>query len=373
MKNKKKIFISFLGNIFFDTRTFNLFNSLTSENYDTNVVCFDWKDSGSTSTDKIKIFEINRRPSLFFYFKFAYLLKLSAFKTKADIYIAEDIYSLPFIVIIAKWYKAKIVYDSREVYSHLAGLKEKPLLQKLIKYIEKTFIKHVDLTLAVGEMDIKFIRDLYNIDNTLVVRNLPLLKEPSEKMNYKKLLNLDNNAKVLLYQGMILHGRGLKIAFEVIKEIDNTFLVILGSGDEEEYYKKLAIDYNINTKVFFMGQKNQSELINYTSGADIGLSIIENLSLSYYYALPNKLFEYIMAEVPVIASNFPQMKQIVEGYNIGFCVNVDSINEISSLLRNILRDDSLLDMLKNNCHKAKTELCWENEFCKLKNELEKWN
>ncbi|HEY6437430.1 MAG TPA: glycosyltransferase, partial [Ignavibacteriaceae bacterium] len=90
-------------------------------------------------------------------------------------------------------------------------------------------------------------------------------------------------------------------------------------------------------------------------------SLIENLSTSYYYALPNKLFEYIMAEIPVIVSNLPQMKEIVEKYDVGFVIDIDNKVELISTLKELSDNSSLYKSKKQNCHIASQELNWEKE------------
>ncbi|MCB0731157.1 MAG: glycosyltransferase, partial [Ignavibacteriae bacterium] len=116
----------------------------------------------------------------------------------------------------------------------------------------------------------------------------------------------------------------------------------------------------------FIGAVNHSELLNYTAGADIGLALIENISISYYYALPNKLFEYIMAGIPIFASNLPQMKKVIDEYNVGKYVDPENENEMIKNLEELIKDQKLLSDFSANCKKASKILNWENEFEKFK-------
>ena len=115
-----------------------------------------------------------------------------------------------------------------------------------------------------------------------------------------------------------------------------------------------------------MGNIEQGELINYTAAADVGLSLIENISLSYYYALPNKLFEYIMAEVPVVVSNLPQMAEVVKEYKIGDVVELEEKGSLVNCLKNLLTDNKKLFAYKQNCFEASKRLNWEKEFEEIK-------
>ena len=147
-------------------------------------------------------------------------------------------------------------------------------------------------------------------------------------------------------------------------------MVILGSGEFEEYYKDLADKMNLHSQVFFLGKVSQSKLLNYTASADVGLSLIENISLSYNYALPNKLFEYIMAEIPVIVSKLPQMMEIVMDYNVGEVVDLDYQEELIGTINLLIENEKLYSNYKTSCESASKELNWENEIDTLFNVLE---
>jgi glycosyltransferase involved in cell wall biosynthesis len=138
--------------------------------------------------------------------------------------------------------------------------------------------------------------------------------------------------------------------------------VIAGGGEFEEYYKNLASEMNLTNHVIFLGKLTQDKLPKITSSADVGVALIENLSTSYYYALPNKLFEYIMAEVPVIVSNLPQMKAVVEKYDVGFSVDIDNKTELITVIKNLSEDSKLYKTKVQNCHIASQELNWEKEI-----------
>uniref|UniRef100_UPI00307CFC26 glycosyltransferase n=1 Tax=Ignavibacterium sp. TaxID=2651167 RepID=UPI00307CFC26 len=342
MPDKKKVLIAFLGNIDYDTRCNNLYNTLSAEGFDVEFIGFDWLTENFTPVKgKKTVYKLSKKPlSLFFYFKFYSLLKLHLFSKKFDIIFAEDLYCLPVCVIIGKLKKAKIIYDSRELFGFLAGLMNKKLVQKFWSSIEKLFIRKANLVLTTGEMDSEFIRNHYQIKNDLVVRNLPICKKAGSPFDYHSALKIEKSKKVLLYQGVVLHGRGLKMIFDFLQTTDDFVLIVAGGGEMLSYYKDLTEKLHINNKVFFIGKIPQDKLINYTAGAWLGLALIENISLSYYYALPNKLFEYIMAEIPVIATDLPQMKKIIDEYQVGLIVRENDIEQIKYELNKLKSDVS---------------------------------
>ena len=367
MSSKQKVLITFLGNINYDTRCKNLYDTLSTSNFDVEFIGFDWMTKDFTETrGDVSIIKLKKRIlSLTFYLKFIWYIKLKLLNTKASIIFAEDIYTLPFVVIFGKLKRAKIYYDSRELFGYLAGLKEKKFKQAFWKWIEKLFIKRADFVIVTGQMDGEFLEKEYELKNIILLRNLPRYYKPSLKLDLHYHLQIDKSKKIILYQGVLLKGRGIEKVFEVLNELPDYVFLIIGGGEYEDYYQNLAEQMKIANQVIFLGKLTQDELPKITTSADVGVSLIENLSTSYYYALPNKLFEYIMAEVPVIVSNLPQMKAVVEKYDVGFSVDIDNRAELINTLKKLYEDSRFYESKKQNCHIASQELNWEKEVTNL--------
>lgn len=360
-----KIVIGFLGNIYFDTRTFNLYKSLKDKGHDVSFIGFDWltEDFQSIEKGKIKVTKLYKRKiSILFYLKFFLSQIKSYLNTKTDIYFSADFFSLPASVIAAKLKKAKVFYDSREIYSELPSIENRRLLKKLFNITERFFIKRTDCIFTTGEMDSEYIEDLYSLNTTHLLRNLPFLKKNISPINYYKEYNIPSNALVILYQGIIVVGRGIEIYFKALKKMNNLFLIILGGGEHLEKFKSLAKEMKINERVFFVGKLIQDDLLNYTAGAFAGLSLIDDISVNNHYALPNKLFEYVMSGVPVIVSDLPQMKKIVNEYDIGDVIRELNEDELLKVLNNWNNDRVVYNRKKENCYKASITLNWETEF-----------
>ncbi|MHB8930819.1 MAG: glycosyltransferase [Melioribacteraceae bacterium] len=371
MSSPQKVCIVFLGNAQHDSRITNLSNSLKEDGCKVSIISFDWFISSENfSNDELKIFKLTKgKFSLFFYLRFALILIRELFKTNADLYFAEDLYTLPFVTAIAKLKRAKVYYNSRELYAFLGGLRNRPFLQSIVTRVEKFFITKVDLVLTTGEMDSEFIEKFYGIKNTLVIRNIPLLQTPTAKIDFRKLYNIPDDKLILLYQGVLLEGRGVQMIMRTMVKLTNTVLVILGDGEQKNNFQKLAQQLNISERVFYAGTIGQRELINYTAGGDVGLSLIENISVSYYHALPNKLFEYIMAGLPVLCSDLPQMKKIVEEYQVGESISVENENNIYFTLKRWSESLELLKSYRNNCLLAAQKLNWQEEYKKSRKRL----
>ncbi|MBI5727206.1 MAG: glycosyltransferase [Ignavibacteriales bacterium] len=365
--DKTSILLAFLGNFNFDSRMYNFYSSLKKQGYSVSVVSFDWLTEGfNTERGEVSIYKLTKgRFSLFFYLQFAIILLYRLLKSNANMFFAEDIYTLPFVLFAAKLKNIPVVYDSREVYSQLAGLVNKQHIQRLIVLIEKFCIRKVNLTMTTGHMDSAHIEKQYGIPPTFVMRNLPQYADNIVPFNFRAHFNITADKTLLLYQGAVLHGRGLKIILPLLPSLPDCVLIVVGWGEQSGYYQAESAKLGLQQQVFFCGKVPQTELLQYTAGADIGLSIIENLSTSYYYALPNKMFEYIQAGVPSIASNFPQMQEIVDTYRTGLCVNPEDNGQITASILQLITDKEQYGVIKENCRTAARELSWENEFAKL--------
>jgi len=368
----KSVTISFLGNANFDTRVTNLTNSLISDEFVVKVISFDWTTPNfQTVLGDVSIYKlIKTKNSLPYYLKFISILFKELSKSKSSIYIAEDIFTLPLVTFFAKLRKAKLYYNSREFYAFLAMLRNRPIVQSIISNLEKFFIKKTDKVLVTGDGDAEFLQEFYGIKNTIVIRNLPLKLKPFDKKDYRKILGIPSSSTILLYQGVILEGRGFEPLLKAMQKVDNCSLVVLGTGAFQLKYQKIAVELGIENRIHFLGNIEQKELINYTAAADIGIALIENISKSYYYALPNKLFEYIMAGLPVLISNLPQMKKIVLDYEVGEIVDLENSDEVANKLKILIEDKNKLDYYKQKTILASDELNWQSEYQKIKHIFE---
>jgi len=362
----RDITVAFLGNAYFDSRIVNLIYSFEKDKLDYRIISYDWSGSQiSNNNPRVEIIPLKRNNSLLFYSLFILSLFRRLFLSNSKIYLAEDVYTLAPVVFFAKLKNAKILYNSRELYGFLAGLREKMKTQQVIAAIEKRFIKYVDLVVTTGEMDSEFIEEYYNLEKSLVLRNLPKYKKIENPVNLRKKLNLPEDSIILLYQGVVLEGRGIIKVIHQIGNFKKLVLVVLGDGAFKEKFEAESKARGVSNQVFFYGRVPHEELLDYTAGADFGLALIENISKSYYYALPNKLFEYIMAGVPVISSNLPQMKNIIDRYSTGVCVDPENDEELNDVFEQIQNGSLEIEEAKENCSKAALELNWEEEYKKL--------
>jgi glycosyltransferase involved in cell wall biosynthesis len=287
---------------------------------------------------------------LFFYLLF----------TDVDLIFANDLDTLPAAYLVSKLRKIRLIYDTHEYYTETPELVKRPFIQSIWKTIENFIFPKLQNVITVN----KSIAELYSNKtnkNILVIRNIPLTFHP-EYLKNRLELNLPENKRILILQGTGINiQRGAEEAVEAMKYIDNAILLIVGSGDVLPILKKMVVDLGIEEKVIFKPKIPFADLRQYTMNSDLGLAIDKDTNLNYHYSLPNKLFDFIHSGIPTLSSKLPELKQIIDQYDIGYYINNHNPKHIAEVIKAIFANETRYNTVKQNTAKAKAELCWENE------------
>ena len=300
------------------------------------------------------------------YFEFIY--RVTLFYRKKDIKMINihAISLLPFGVLLKYLYKATLVYDTHELETETNG--SRGLRKKLAKFMEKRLIKKCDIVFVVSENIADWYAKEYEIQRPIVVKNAPRLIDSKKTNHFRENLSIKEDSIIVLYQGVLSKGRGVDLLLESFKQRDDDKVVIvfMGYGEIEEDIKIASKERN---NIFFHPAVAPEIVLEYTSSADIGISFIENTCLSYYYCLPNKLFEYAMAGLPVIVSNMKEMRELVEKYDMGIVVTDDKIESMNNAIDKILQSD--IKQMKQNARRCAEENSWEVQEIKMINEYKR--
>lgn len=356
---KIRIIISVTNDLISDNRVHKFATTLLKNNYKILVIGRKIKNSKPVVRKyKTRIMRLIFRKTALFYFEFNLKLFIILIFSKVDILLANDLDTLPANFLVAKIRNKKLVYDSHELFTEVPELINRKFVKKFWSKIEKIILPKLKNVFTVCDSIAEIYSKKYKI-NVNVVRNVPIYskKTPHKKYTQKKY-------KIIIYQGAINIGRGIENAILAMKYLQNYKLWIIGNGDIFRKIKKLIEKNNLNNKIKLFGRIELEDLPKYTIQADLGISLEENIGLNYYYALPNKIFDYIQAEIPIICSNFPEMKKIIKKYNVGKTINTKSPKEIATQIHNFLETKST-EKLTKNLKIAKKELCWQNEEQKI--------
>jgi len=279
---------------------------------------------------------------------------------KVNLLVSNDLDTLlpNYLVHILK--QIPIVYDSHEYYTQTPELVNRKFVQWIWKRIEKSIFPRLKDVITVNES----IAALYHADygNEIhVVRNISPHRELKEKRS-KSELGLPENKHIILLQGAGINiQRGAEEAVEAMKYIDDAVLVIIGGGDVINQLKKESQHMGLNEKVLFVSKQPFDKLLNFTICADIGLTLDKDTNINYRYSLPNKIFDYIQAGVPILASPLVEIRKIIEQYNIGCTIKNHDPKHIAERMEFMLHNKELATTWKKNLEKAAAELNWENE------------
>ena len=293
-----------------------------------------------------------------FYLEFNLRLFFYLMFTKVDVLVANDLDTLPANFLVSRIKRKPLVYDSHEYFTEVPELIGRPVVRTIWTWLEKLLVPRVTAAYAVCDSIADVYRDLYKVDFK-VVRNLPVCAgmEPIQAKKADK----SDAPKIVLYQGALNLGRGIEAAIRAIYFVRGAELWLAGDGDLTAQLKQLVGELKLEKKVKFLGRLPIDKLIEVTRQASLGISLEEDLGLNYRFALPNKLFDYIRAGVPVLVSNLPEMRRIVEHYQIGDIAEAHLRIYLAEKIELALFDSEKNALWKENLKTAAKELCWENE------------
>ncbi|RKM57890.1 glycosyltransferase [Butyrivibrio sp. CB08] len=316
---------------------------------------------------------LNRIISVFTWARYVHLLQ-------ADIISGHDIIGLT-IAWISNWFskennKAKLVYDSHE-FEIGRNVKRNRLQKWIITKLERLLISKSAFMIVVNDSIADEVVKIHRLKKRpVVVRNIPprwTVNEEECRYVRSKFLSDFKRAEgpLLMYHGAICCGRGIEECLNVLSLDERLCLILLGKLQSSKYreeLEKLIDEYGIYDRVKFYDPVSYEELWKYIGAVDVEMVLIQPIVQSYYFALPNKLFEAIQVHVPVVATDLPEIRRIVEEYKVGELCKKYDINDIYEALSNILNNENVKKEYIENEIKAATELCWEVESEKLKKE-----
>jgi glycosyltransferase involved in cell wall biosynthesis len=345
-----------------DNRVHKIAMSLCHNGYDVTVVGRRLKSSIPLSGRPYPVRRfrlwINKGP--LFYANLNLRIFLFLLRCRKQIILSNDLDTLPACYAASRILRSKLVFDSHELFPEVPELVHRPRIKKFWSTLENILVRKIHFGLTVSDSIAGYYSISYNVP-FITIRNLAPFRPVSDFEGMTK----NRGPSIVIYQGSLNLGRGLELAIESMLYLENTELWILGDGDINTRLVGMVADLGLNGKVEFKGKVPIEQLWQYTARADVGISLEEDMGLNYQYSLPNKLFDYIQARIPVIVSDLPEMRTIVENYRIGEVLRertpkrlAEMIREITGKMINYKEYGSAIDI-------AAQDLCWEREEDKL--------
>lgn len=380
----KKIAVLLNGSIRNDSRVIKIVNSFIHNN--ALVDLFYLNPSGEDKlifNNGVRLYGSHKKETLkgkiirhtCFYNEYLFLVKeVLSKKVKYDFVYANDLPCLKPAVLLKRKLGAKVIYDSHEIYIETLNQffpKDSTKIKRILyrctmlvmkilgSWAEKKYLKEIDDFITVGEELKNYFEQKYSYKNIRIVMNCPVKGRIAKPFDYRKEYHLPLNSVIVLYQGVLNTGRGLDLLLKAMRRTSPLiYLVIIGDGVLKKQLEYDSESYNLNNKVFFIETKDPEILQSYTSGGDIGVNLLEAINLSKKFAVPNKLFQYIHAGIPVLGSYSPENDKIFNKYNIGRQTQ-NQEEEIAINIEKMAKSDLL--QYKNELNKASKEYCWENQ------------
>ncbi|OFX83312.1 MAG: hypothetical protein A2W99_12120 [Bacteroidetes bacterium GWF2_33_16] len=272
-----------------------------------------------------------------------------------DIVVANDLDTLPGCFLASFIKRKKLVYDSHEYFTEVPELVNRNFPKYVWQIIESALVPRIKYSYTVSDSIAITYQGKYGI-TMKVVRNVPYCVGNIITSKTKT-----ESRKIIIYQGSINLGRGLEQMIDAMEYIDNALFRIIGDGDIIDDLKQRIAQKGLENKIELIGRMPFENLFEETNQADLGIALEENIGLNYYYALPNKLFDYIQARVPVLVSPFPEMQKIVRKYDIGTVYNHQDSQSLAKKINELFEFKNRYQKWKENTDKAALDLCWENE------------
>jgi glycosyltransferase involved in cell wall biosynthesis len=350
----KKLIFAVTNDLNFDQRMIRICSSLSKSGYKVVLVGRERKSSQPLTPqsfaqkrlrcffEKGKLFYLEYNLRLFFFLLFQ----------SFDLVCGVDLDTILPTLITARLKRKKCVYDAHEYFTETPEVVHRPFTKGIWTMVAAFAVPRVDAAYTVGQGLARILGERYAIPFG-VVRNVPF--------SVKEISEIKPNVKVLFYQGALNEGRGLPELIRAMPEVNGAILWLAGEGDLSNELRAMVKDLHLENKVIFLGYVRPIELGACTNQAYIGLNLLENKGLSYYYSLANKAFDYIQAEKPAIQMDFPEYRLLNELYETSLLISDLKTATILEAINKLLEDEEYYLRLQANTKFAKLVYNWEKE------------
>lgn len=366
---RKRILVSVTSDLVTDQRVDRAASTLKEAGYDVLVIGRKRLNSLELNSRRYRThrFRLWFEKGPLFYITYNIRLFFFLMGRHADILLSNDLDTLLPNFLVSRIRKIPLVYDSHEYFTAVPELMNRHRTRNIWLKIEKLTVPHLKYAYTVNDSIAKIYTEKYGVPFK-VIRNLPavLLFENETKIEARQKLGLPLDKSIFILQGAGINiNRGAEEAVEAMRYLNNSLLLIIGGGDVFDDLKILVNKTGLNDKVQFTGKLPYPELMRFTRASDVGLSLDKDISLNYRYSLPNKIFDYIQAGIPVLASSLPEVQKVIKQYEAGEIIIDHKPETIAAALHKMISDTTASELRKAKLDIAAKELNWDHEKLKL--------
>lgn len=310
-------------------------------------------------------FPMLMRGGVLFYAEFNLRLLGALLTRRGNAILCNDTDALIACRVAALWKRIPLIFDAHELFPELPEVTNRRWVRWFWTKTEDLIFPHLKYAYTVCRSIADYYFQRYGL-HMGVVRNVPPKKEAalfdkSAALSDKSAAPIPRKEgmKILLYQGALNVGRGLEWLIDCMPLLPDCLLYICGDGPMRHELQLRATSSAVCDRIVFTGRIPRIELPRYTACADLGFVLLERLGLSYYYALPNRIFDYMRCGVPIIASDFPEIRRVVQESSSGILTDRHDPEHLAQLIRTALSEwtPERRAALRLKSH----DYCWENE------------
>lgn len=363
-----------LGNYDVDSRVRNQTESL-SRLWDINVFCYASSavvSNGSkcqvSEVEGVKIHRFTKSGGILGVVRVFIAMVATVYRLKPDIVHSHDAVSLPFGYILSKAGRSKLIYDSHELWSQAHHKPRSMLVISSFELLERLIAHRADHILTVSRGISLYLMGYFKNRHISVVRNTPTYMNIDEtsapsRSSLRKRIGVQDSDIVVIYQGLVKRERGVFLLLDAIEMVQDRAvkLILVGAGPDFREFQRAVEDRSLSSRVILVGHVPQSELASYTRIADLGVHAISNTCLNHDLCLPNKLFEYLNAGIPVVVTNLSEMGDYVLRNGFGFVFTDGDADSLAKVLDNAAVEATL--SAKTVCVEThKDSYSWDADF-----------
>jgi glycosyltransferase involved in cell wall biosynthesis len=257
----------------------------------------------------------------------------------ADIWHGMWAGSLPALDRLRARHGGHTIYDSRDVYMESRNLASAPRpLRWLLGWFERHWARKTGRVITVNEPYAQLLAHRFRMSPPPIVMNCPAAWTPPADPPdlLRAAAGLDADTRVVLYQGQLISDRGIEQAMDAILLVPDAALVLLGYGELTEQYRARVAAPPYAGRVHLLPAVHPDELVAWTASSDVMIMPIQPTTLNHQFTTPQKLFESIAAGVPVVASDMPGMRTVVEQLGAGVLCDPTEPAAIALGIRTVL-------------------------------------
>ncbi len=287
------------------------------------------------------------------------LFKAAAAQRPARVYHASDLYTLPALHAAARRHGGRLVYDARELYPHVAATAGRPAVRLFWRLLEGRYIRRADAVFTVSESIAGRLAATYGVTRPIVLFNVPPFRAVTPSDYLRAQTGVPPETVVLLHQGQIQKDRGCALLAEALGEVRGAVLVFLGGGPLKPALRRQVEAADLGGRIRFLDPVAPDALLPVTASADVGITLLEDTCLNHRLALPNKLFEYLMAGLPVLGSDLPEIRGVVAGFDVGAVVDPADRVALVKTLQRMVDDQEARARWAANAPRVLETFSWE--------------